>query len=180
MKRTGVQIAVGLLAFAVLMAGMILIGRDRLALQQAELSALERRLDALELRLQTREELLAEIRVLDLDNPSGSLLLTGSTAALAGAQLQGLVNGIVEGAGSQVRSIAIVEPDPVPPFLEIGIQADILSDMTALRDILVALEQVMPVVIVRRLTAGVDGFDDPDPILDVFLEVRGFAAVPES
>lgn len=174
------QVAIGLLAFAVVMTAMVLIGRDQLASQRAELDSLEQRLAALELRLQTREELLAEIRVLDLDNPSGSLLLTGSTAALAGAQLQGMVNGIVEGAGGQVRSIAIVEPDPVPPFLEIGIQADISCDMTALRDVLVALEQVMPVVIVRRLTAGVDGFDDPDPILDVFLEVRGFAAAPES
>jgi len=180
LNRKASQIALGLLAFLVLLGAIVLIGRDRLDAQRAEFDALEQRIAALEMRLQTREELLAEIRLLDLDNPSGSLLLEGTTAALAGAQLQGLVKGIVEAAGGEVRSIAVVDPDAAPPFLEIGIRADIVGDMAALRDILVALEQAMPAVIVRRLTASVDGFDDPDPMLDILVDVRGFAAAPKN
>ena len=65
--------------------------------------------------------MLAEIRALEARNPSGSLLFQGSTAALAAAELQGLVNRVVEAAGGGIESSEIVPEEAVEPFVEVGV-----------------------------------------------------------
>lgn len=175
-RRRSLWIVAGLLVFATLIGGYW--GWQEQNRQQVRLLDFESRVTAFEDRLLTREQVLSEIRLLETRNPSGSLLLQGSTAAIAAAELQGIVNQIIEQAGGRVESADLIRPEPLKPFLEVGVALNFMATIEALRDILLNLEKSVPAIVVTTIDAT--QVDDVTRELRVLLHVKGFAAVAAS
>ena len=152
-------------------------GWERVSQQKAGLAALEQWIAGLETRLQQREKLLAELRMLELSNPSGSRLFVGDTPALAAAELQGVASRIIENAGGEIGSAQVLPARQLPPFVEVGLRVELTCSMAGLRDILYAVESHEPVIVVERLDASADAADadEPDAQINVSLELRGFS-----
>lgn len=141
--------------------------------QKAELIDLQSQATAFEKRMQTREQVLAEIRLLEARNPSGNLLLQGATAAIAAAELQGLANNIIEAANGRVQSSELMRPEDISPFLEVGVVIQFVATIEALRDVLYDLEVSVPAIIVVSIDATQD--DEFTRELRVTLQIKGFA-----
>lgn len=146
--------------------------------QALRLRDAENRIEALGDRLLNRERILAEIRLLESRNPSGMLIFSGETAAVAGAKLQGIANDIVERAGGIVQSSEIAQPVDAAPFTQIGTNLQFSASIEALRDILIELEHNVPVVIVDRIDATQRELSTRE--LQISMQLRGFASVPSS
>ena len=145
---------------------------------KAQLRDTENRILAFEDRLRTREQVLAEIRLLEARNPSGSLLLSGETPAIAAAELQGIVNNTVESANGNIISSQLLKPEDIEPFLEVGISLQFIGTIESLREILYQLEQSIPAVVVTGIKAVQD--DEFTRELRVSLKIKGFASVAAS
>jgi len=175
-----------LLALALLLVPVGLLGLGvwwpiaRIEAQKAELAALEARIERLEARLSTREQLLAEIRLLERRGDAGAMLLEAAAPALAGAELQGLVSDIVEGLGGAINSIEILEPESTPPFERIAVRAEFAASMTALRAILHDIETGEPVMTIDRIAMrSLDGQAGMQDLVLARFEVSAFARPAE-
>lgn len=177
-RRRLVALAVlGLLV--VLAAGAIWLPFAYLGRQAAELSAGQRRIEELRARVPARDELLARERELAQAGSSEEALLTGSTPAVAAAQLQGDLSALAAAMGGEIVTIQILEAEETPPFVRIGLRLTMNGDTATMRDFLYAIETRNPVLIVRgmNLSAGSpEAADAPaDPTLNASLEIYGFA-----
>ncbi|MEZ5835299.1 MAG: type II secretion system protein GspM [Geminicoccaceae bacterium] len=140
------------LAAAVVLTAMVWFPYDRFSRESEELRQVELRVSELEKRISTREELLAEARLLERTSPIEALLLHGDTAALAGAELQGLVTVMVESAGGVISQTQVVQPRDAEPFVQIAVRIDFVVSMSGLRDILHSVETSEPVMLADRIT----------------------------
>lgn len=172
-KRKALWIISVLCLAAALIAGIL--GWQNRERQELLARDLENRIGELEDRLQTREKVMAEIRLLQSRNPSGSLTLKGTTPALAAAELQSLVNSAIENAHGIIEATAPAQPEPMGPYLEVGLRVDLQANIESVREILLTLENATPTVIVTLIDA--EQFDDLSQTLRVSLVVKGFAAV---
>jgi hypothetical protein len=171
--------ALVLLAAAAVAVPVVLIRDGR-----AGLAATERRIAQLTARLPARERLLDEERVLAEDQPD-RILLRGSTPAVAAAQLQGDLTALASAMGAAVASVQILDPEPAPPYVDVGLRLSMTADVSTLRDFLYAVETREPVMVVRafslsRAEGGADGIPAPpgtEP-LTATLEVHGYLAAP--
>ena len=83
--------------------------------QDAALAAGERRIEELRARVPGREQLLAQERELADSMDMDRALLSGSTPAVAAAQLQGDLAGLAAAMGGEITTVQILEPEPAPP-----------------------------------------------------------------
>jgi hypothetical protein len=169
-----------LLAAAAAVALPVVLIRDG----RAELASVERRIAQLTARLPARERLLDEERVLAEDQPD-RILLRGSTPAVAAAQLQGDLTALASAMGAAVASVQILEPEPAPPYVDVGLRLSMRADVSTLRDFLYAVETREPLMVVRAFSlsgGGPDAGGDPPPPgtepLTATLEVHGYLAAP--
>ncbi len=147
--------------------------------QSAELAAGQRRIEELRARLPAREELLARERELAQSGALDEALLTGSTPAVAAAQLQGDLSALAAAMGGEIVTIQILEAEETPPFVRVGLRLTMTGDTATMRDFLYAIETRNPVLIVRgvNLSARSPEMADvaADPTLNASLEIYGFA-----
>ena len=144
-------------AGALVMACLLLwLPYSLLSSQAAERERVEQQVSALEQRISTREQLLAEARLLERTSPLASLLLAGQSTALAGANLQGTLTRMVEDAGGLVRQAQVLDGKTAEPFVQVGVRIDFTTSMTGLRDILHEIETSKPLLIVERLTLAAE------------------------
>jgi Type II secretion system (T2SS), protein M subtype b len=148
--------------------------------QDAALAAGERRLAELRARIPAREELLAQERRLAQSVDVEHALLPGSTPAVAAAQLQGDLAGLAAAMGGEITTVQILEPEPVPPFVRIGLRLSLSGDTATVRDFLYAVETRDPVLLVRSMnladTALSGATDSPEnPVLAATFELYGYA-----
>ncbi|MCB2053527.1 MAG: hypothetical protein KDE35_04710 [Geminicoccaceae bacterium] len=136
---------------ALLAAAVLYWEYDQVADLGAERAALDRRIEELEKRIETREQLLAEVRFLQNTSPLARLLLQGETAALAGANLQGTVTGIVEHWGGVVRQSQVLRPENADPFVQVGTRVDFVVSMEGLRNILYEIAAHEPSMLIDQL-----------------------------
>ncbi|MEZ5823861.1 MAG: type II secretion system protein GspM [Geminicoccaceae bacterium] len=107
-------------------------------------------------QISTREDLLAEVRLLERTSPLAALLLHGDTAALAGAELQGRTDGHRRGRRRCDQPDQVLPGRDADPFVQIGSRIDFTVSMTGLRDILHAIESNEPVMIIDRITLATE------------------------
>ncbi|MEZ5845442.1 MAG: type II secretion system protein GspM [Geminicoccaceae bacterium] len=174
-------IVAGLLLLA-LLGALVWFPYDRITRQKAELETIEQRIAGLEQRISTREDLLAEVRLLERTSPLAALLLHGDTAALAGAELQGALTGIVESAGGTISQTQVLQGRDADPFVQIGARIDFIVSMTGLREILHKVESNEPVMIIDRISLATErsGTAEVGELVQASMEIAAFSQKKES
>jgi hypothetical protein len=177
-QRRGLALLIlGLLALA--LAAALWFPLAYLRRQDAALAAGERKLAELRARIPAREQLLAQERRLTQSTDAEQALLPGSTPAVAAAQLQGDLAGLAAAMGGEITTVQILEPEPVPPFVRIGLRLSLSGDTATVRDFLYAVETRDPVLLVRSMNlanTAAGASDSPEnPVLAATFEVYGYA-----
>jgi Tfp pilus assembly protein PilO len=174
-------LALGILA-AVLAAAAALIWLPFAVLgrQQAEIARLDDRARELEERLRTREQLMAERRLLERASEADNTLMQAETPALAGAEMQRVVTGLVEAGAGAVESVQVLEPVVEAPFVRISVRISFTGTIEGLRAFLYAVERHAPVLMVHELTVTEAMLYDSSGVqkpaqLYATVEVLGFA-----
>ncbi len=129
--------------------------------QEAEIVRLDTRARELEARLRSREQLLAEQRLLERASRADQTLAQADTPALAGADLQRVLTELVASGGGSVESVQVLEPIPRLPFVQISIRLSFTSSIEALRSFLYAVERHAPVLLVHDMTVSETQAYDP-------------------
>ncbi len=173
-------LALGILGLVVLaVAAVIWFPLAYLHRQDAALAAGERRIEELRARVPGREQLLAQERELADSMDMDRALLSGSTPAVAAAQLQGDLAGLAAAMGGEVTTVQILEPEEAAPFARIGLRLSVTGDTATVRDFLYAVETREPMLIVRRMelsNAAAQTDDSPEnPSLAATFEIYGYA-----
>lgn len=155
---------------------------QRIEVQQADLVSLEQRIRALEQRVRVREQVLAELRLLERAAAVDQLLLEAPTPALAGARLQRRVSRIIRRAGGTIRSVQALDPEESQSFLVIGARIDFTVEMEGLREVLHAIESDEPILSVERLTLRPenDNGGPADQAVGTILQVSAFTRASEA
>ena len=146
-------LALGILAAVIAAVGaLVWLPLAVLRAQDAEIARLDVRAVELEARLRGREQLLAEQRLLERASRADQTLAQADTPALAGAELQRVLTGLVASGGGALESVQVLEPVPRLPFVQISIRLSFTSTIEALRAFLYAVERHAPVLLVHDLT----------------------------
>jgi hypothetical protein len=147
--------------------------------QDETIARLDERIADLEARLKVREQLLAERRLLERASRADRTLLEAPTAALAGAELQRILTGLVEAGHGKLESAQVLEAEEVPPFVEIAVRLSFTGQLDGLRSFLHAVEEHAPVLVVEQLNivetlefGSLDG--PPKTVLSALVEVKGW------
>lgn len=176
-RRLAAVAVLGLLL--ALLAGAVWLPFAYLRSQSAELAAGRQRIEELRARVPARDELLLRERELAHTGTLDEALLTGSTPAVAAAQLQGDLSALAAAMGGEIVTIQILEAEETPPFVRVGLRLTMTGDTATMRDFLYAIETRNPVLIVRgmNLSARSPELADAaaDPSLNASLEVYGYA-----
>lgn len=176
-RRLAAVAVLGLLL--ALLAGAVWLPFAYLRGQSADLAAGRQRIEELRARVPAREELLLRERELTHTGTLDEALLTGSTPAVAAAQLQGDLSALAAAMGGEIVTIQILEAEETPPFVRVGLRLTMTGDTATMRDFLYAIETRNPVLIVRgmNLSARSPELADvaADPSLNASLEVYGYA-----
>ena len=148
--------------------------------QEAEIERLDTRTGELQERLRGREQLLAERRLLERASRADQTLAQADTPALAGAEMQRVLTGLVTAGGGALESVQVLEPIVRAPFVQISIRLSFTSSIEALRAFLYAVERHAPVLLVHDLTVteavGYDTNGEAMPAqLYSVVEVQAFA-----
>lgn len=122
-----------------------------LAEQEATLAQLARRAGELERRLATRDQLLAEQRLLERASDADQTLIQADTPALAAALLQRELSALVAQGGGSLESVQALAPVNTPPFVRIPVRISFTGSVEGLRSFLYAVEQHAPVLLVDEL-----------------------------
>lgn len=172
-------LAVAILGLLLLAAGALLwLPFAYAARQDATLDGLRRHVADLRARLPAREELLEQQALLERSGSLDDALLNGSTPAIAAAQLQGDLTALAAAMGGEVTTVQIIEPEPAPPFVRIGLRLSLVGDTATVRDFLYAVETRDPVltVLAMSLTVRSSGADvAANPELSATFEIAGYA-----
>lgn len=183
MRRT-LALAI-LAALVVVVGGLVWLPFAILHRQDAEIARLDERTVELEARLRGREQLLAEQRLLERASQADQTLAQADTPALAGAELQRVLTGLVAAGGGALESVQVLEPVQRLPFVQISIRLSFTSTIEALRQFLYAVERHAPVLLVHDLAvteaATYDASGDPLPSqLYSTVEIQAFTRAAQA
>ena len=93
-------------------------------------------------------------------------MIEGQTPSLAAAALQDTVNAIVKARGGTITSERVGKPEDLGKFKVIAVSMDVtLSDVSALSDILNAIEVHVPSLMVKELDVRVRDFRNPKELV---------------
>ncbi len=124
------------------------------------------------------EQRLEELRV---RQSASGVYLSGSTDALAGAELQELVNKTVEAGGGRQRSVQILPVKTDGEFRRVGVRVQMTATVAQLARVLYALEAGPPYLFVdnldirnRRARRRRNRPIEMDPTLLIRLDLSGY------
>ncbi len=149
-----VRRALAVLVLVVLLGGIayvVALPFSILAEQEATLAQLARRAGDLERRLVTRDQLLAEQRLLARASDADQTLIQADTPALAAALLQRELSALVAQGGGSLESVQALAPVETLPFVRIPVRISFTGSVEGLRSFLYAVEQHAPVLLVDEL-----------------------------
>lgn len=172
-----------LLILAVAVAGLgwlAWLPVDALRRQDQTIADLQSRTEQFQDRLGTREQMLAEQRLLQRASEADQTLVQGATPALVGAELQKVLSGLVQEGGGRLESVQVLEPVEEAPFVRIGLRLTFSSSIEGLRTFLYAVEQHAPVLLVEEMTIyEAPQYDDSGNLegnqLSTTVEIAGYA-----
>jgi general secretion pathway protein M len=180
----GQLVAVAILIIMVLLAYRLAVVPlvDRYQSRQAEITDMRTAIDRYQRLIAQAPALEAFDAQYRRQQPLAPLLLPGGNPALAGAALQQRLQDIAAGVDVRILSQRIRPPATDGEFERIGVEARLQSDVTGLRDLLLAIEQNTPFLFVdslsirsraQRSRRGVTARQD---IIDTRLVIAGLRA----
>lgn len=155
----------------------VLAERARIARELADGRDLFGRYRAL---AQGREVLRSRLDELAAQQAESGIYLGGETDALAGAELQEIVNGLVESGGGRLRSVQILPVKADGDFRRVGVRIQLMATVAQALRILYALEGgrtylfIDTLDISNRRARRRKGQTDPDPELLIRLDLSGY------
>jgi len=104
-----------------------------------------------------------------------SKMISAPTIAIASANLQNLVKGVITGRGGIINSERVEKTEEQGKFKIISVTVDaVFPDIRVLSDTLLAIETQTPYLVVRELDVRVRNFTDPRDLI-VRLKVAALA-----
>jgi len=176
------SLALGLLA-GLMMAVIVVIALPVYATLQKQAQAIEtegQKLGVYQGLAESRPALEAELARLQTRSQSINFYVQGETRPLASANMQKLVQTLIDRNGAEaVSSLALAPPEGGEQGL-VGIKVHLRADLKAAVSILYALEAGKPMLFVRDLVIsarpvrGAKPGDPPDVQLDMQFDLEGY------
>jgi hypothetical protein len=149
--------------------------------QAAALRDLEARIEQLEQRLATREQVLAQLRHLERLAELDPRLMRAETPAIAGATLAGKLTAFLSKVGGTVDSTRVLEPAPDPPLRRIGVRLQGAADLEGLRRFLRLIENAEPSMTIESLTIESEENVATAELVQIEITVVGYTRIgPDS
>jgi len=176
-----------LLALAIL-AGALVIGwfaavqpvLDAFSDQREQIARSARHLAVYQAEIDTASKMAAVLREIRAREAVNAGLIPGGNAALAAANMQGIVKSLIESEGGQVRSAQNVAPFSTDGFENIAIQFDTSLPVTRLKDTTYRIETNAPYLFLDDVDIRMpeswqsEGAPNDPPPLDVRWTVRAY------
>jgi len=179
--------AVGLLlASLALMAGLMAAPQLYSSSLDQEIVTSRPLLNTLRRQVAAGPKLARENKLLLSSDKKTTLLLSGSTTGVAGANLQRMVIDLVKKHGGQATSFQVLPPKDDSNLVQISMSLRIKVDIRGLRDILFALETGTPLIFVDDLSVRSRNFRINQrqrqrlAPLNINLQISGFIAKKET
>lgn len=171
--RNGQTLAVGLLVLAAAVAGIAIALPVQWAVQlRGEIQSVEDRLAGI-------RNAVREGRVID-DAATTGILVSGSSAGRAAAELQNRLGVSARRHGIALRSLQVLDSRRQGELNEIPLEVSYQTGVVELRGLLHEIESGMPIMVVDELNIRAvtppSGAASAPVLLDVSMKVRGFAA----
>ncbi|HEX3810890.1 MAG TPA: type II secretion system protein GspM [Rhizomicrobium sp.] len=177
--RHGAFIALWICIFLI----AIVIGLPILAIFQAQQSDIQQSLDELatyQAEQSQRGQLEAQLRALQQSARSVPGLVSGSSAALAQAQLQSGMKALIEHNGGSLLSAQLMPPTSAAGFDLVSISYDLTVPLSRIRTLLYAVESHTPFFFISDADLVMlsnwrpDNAEMPDPNLEVRWTVHAY------
>lgn len=105
-------------------------------------------------------------------------IIMAQTPAIAAADLQNSVKGIIAGRGGTINSERVEKPEELGKFKVVNVVLDVIfPDMRALSDTLFAIETQMPYLVVKELDIRLRNYADPKDLV-VKLDIAALTGSP--
>ena len=146
-----------------------------------DIAQCERTLVRLRGEIASESDLQRENRDLLALGQEANLLLEGSTAGIAGANLQKLVSDVIAEHGGVASSLQLMPVDEEGALGRVALRLSVNVDIDGLRDIVYGIETGKPLLFIDDVTvrrAGEENGTTDDPYyrgpLEVTLEISGY------
>ena len=141
-----------------LLAGLMFLPIFAGSQLQGQTVTVENEIASLQSSLRERENLLAEIRLLERNSERSNAIIDEQSPGTAGASLQGWLRHIIESKGAEVNAAQILDPVDEDEFFRITVRTGFLANINQLRTILHSIESYAPVMIISGFE--IDRTDD--------------------
>lgn len=102
----------------------------------------------------------------DMRKREDAKIFTAQTPAIAAANLQNSVKGIISGRGGTINSERVEKPEELGKFKVTNVVLDVIfPNVRVLSDTLYAIETQMPYLVVKELDVRVRNYADPKDLI---------------
>lgn len=102
----------------------------------------------------------------DMRKSEDAKIFAAQTPAIAAANLQNSVKGIISGRGGTINSERVEKPEELGKFKVTNVVLDVIfPDVRVLSDTLYAMETQMPYLVVKELDVRVKNYTDPKDLI---------------
>ena len=172
MKRKSNLLIISIPLIIILAAGVIyqygIIGvREEVSsvndLKMSKIKTLRKYTEAIAQKTNLEKQILA---LKDTRKSENSKIIAAQTPAVAAADLQDSVKGIITGRGGTINSERVEKPEELGKFKVTNVELDIIfPDVKTLSDTLFAIETQTPYLVVKELDVRVRNYTDPKDLI---------------
>ena len=132
-------------------------------LKMSKIKTLRKYTEAIAQKSNLEKQILA---LKDTRKSEDAKIITAQTPAIAVADLQNSVKGIIAGRGGTINSERVEKPEESGKFKVINVVVDVIfPDVRALSDTLFAIETQTPYLVVKELDVRVRNYTDPKDLI---------------
>jgi hypothetical protein len=157
--------------------GFVYLPLNAIASRRAQLEWLDQQILGLRERSQERARLLEEEAQLRSTRRLEEVVIEAATPALAAADLQAVLTGLIRIEGGEVTSVQIGEPRKDGPFTEIRLRMVTRATLANLRHLLYSIETMTPLLLLDNLVLRSDPAAPPGEPLEATIEVLAWTKV---
>lgn len=147
---------------ALVVVGLLMPWQQRLAELDGEIATLTDKVQRSHNLLATLPTLRAELDAVRDNQEIKAFYFEAATPALAGAEVQRVIQQIVDSAGGQTTSTQILPASPTEHPPKVRVRSQLQATTDALRDILHGVEQARPFLFVDQLSVRSTARTTPD------------------
>ena len=132
-------------------------------LKASKIKTLQKYKDAIAQKNNLEKQILA---LKETRKSEDAKIIAAQTSAIAAADLQTSVKGIITGRGGTINSDRVEKPEELGKFKVINVVLDVIfPDTKALSDTIFAIETQTPYLVVKELDVRVRNYSDPKDLI---------------